>query len=96
MIIRVLMDLNDDGYLYMLNIQTEDKERTLQTLKNYSNDVRYVEEKQEATRFDKGARVLPDGSIVKRCTLFGDKVAARFSFDKSEYKKFIINKAVCV
>lgn len=96
MIIRVLMDLNDDGYLWMLNIQTEDKDTTLRTLKTFSNDVRYVEEKEKATRFDKGNRLLPDGSIVKRCTFFGDKVAARFSFNKSEYKKFIIDKAVAV
>ena len=46
MIVRCLVDLNNEGVLFLLTIQTEDRERLFKELKSFSNDVRYVEDKE--------------------------------------------------
>lgn len=96
MIVRCLVDLNNEGFLYTLTIQTEDKERLFQELKLHSDDVRFIEDKKEPSVRDKGTRVLTDGSRVLRCQFFGDKVCGLSAFGKSEGRMFIINKAVSV
>lgn len=96
MIVRCLVDLNNEGFLYTLTIQTEDKERLFQELKLHSNDVRYIEDKKEPSNRDKGDRILTDGSRVLRCQFFGDKVCGLSAFGKSEGRMFIINKAVSI
>ena len=42
MIVRVLVDLNDEGWLYLLTIQTEDKDRLFELVKEHSHDVRFI------------------------------------------------------
>lgn len=96
MIVRVLVDLNDEGWLYLLTIQTEDKDRLFELLKEHSHDVRFIEEKEEPSKRDTGDRKLDDGSIVLRCQSFGDKVGAMYAFGKSQGKMCTIEKAVVV
>lgn len=96
MIVRCLVDLNNEGYLYTLTIQTEDKEKLFEELKLFSNDVRYIEDKEEPSKRDKGDKILSDGSKVLRCQFFGDKVCGISAFGKSEGRMFIINKATSI
>lgn len=92
MIYRFLVD--DSGDFYMMTVETEDKQRTVATLKGYSRDVRYVDSKDELGKKDTGKRRLPDGSIVRRCVFFGCKVGAMMRFEKSAYKLGTVKKAV--
>lgn len=96
MIVRCLVDLNNEGVLYLLTIQTEDRERLFKELKSFSNDVRYVEDKEEPSQRDKGDRILTDGSKVLRCQFFGDKVYGLSAFSKNAGKMAVINKAVSI
>ena len=89
MIVRCLVDLNNEGVLFLLTIQTEDRERLF-------NDVRYVEDKEEPSQRDKGDRILTDGSKVLRCQFFGDKVYGLSAFSKNAGKMAVINKAVSI
>ena len=96
MIVRCLVDLNNEGVLFLLTIQTEDKDMLFELLKEHSHDVRFIEEKDEPSRRDTGDRKLDDGSIVLRCQSFGDKVGAMYAFGKSQGKMCTIEKAVAV
>lgn len=89
-----LVDLNNAGELYRLSIQTEDVKKTAETLLEYSKDVRYIGNKEEAGRKDIGVRKLPDGSTIVRCQFFGDKIGYVNRFAANETRMNIINKAV--
>ncbi|BAL85146.1 hypothetical protein SELR_pSRC300730 (plasmid) [Selenomonas ruminantium subsp. lactilytica TAM6421] len=93
MIYSVLMDLNNGGDLYRLLIESDNLTRTLKELLKYSDDVRYVDAKEEPGKKDKGIRVLADGSVVRRCQFFGSKVGYNMRFATSEYKLNTIKKA---
>lgn len=93
MIHQILMDLNNDGNLYRLMVESDDLCRTLAQLLEYSPDVRYVDSKGELGRKDKGVRVLPDGSVVRRCQFFGSKTGYNMRFATSEYKLNTVKKA---
>ena len=93
MIYSVLVDLNNSGDLYRLLVESDNLTRTLEELLKISDDVRYVDAKEELGKKDKGIRVLPDGSIVRRCQFFGSKVGYNMRFATSEYKLNTIKKA---
>ena len=94
MIFRFLVDYGNIGDYYMMTIETEDKALLTTKLKQYSNDVRYVDSKNELGAKDKGKRVLSDGSIVRRCVFFGSKIGFLARFAKSPYRMGILKKAV--
>lgn len=87
------MDLNNDGNLYRLMVESDDLCRTLGQLVEFSPDVRYVDSKEDLGKKDKGERVLPDGSIIRRCQFFGSKTGYNMRFATSEYKLNTIRKA---
>ncbi len=93
MIYSVLVDLNNSGDLYRLLIESDNLARALEELLKVSDDVRYVDAKEEPGKKDKGIRVLPDGSIVRRCQFFGSKIGYNMRFATSEYKLNTIRKA---
>lgn len=94
MIYNVLIDYGNQGDLFRLAIESEDLHSTLRTLLNYSNDVRYIDSKDELGKKDKGNKVLEDGSIIRRSQFFGSKIGYQMRFQTSEYKTNILNKAV--
>lgn len=94
MIVSVLVDFNDEGDFYRLTIETENKHRLFEYLTSLSNDVRYIEDKEERGRKDTGCRVLPDGSTILRCQWFGSKIGHMMRFETSPYKMGVIKKAV--
>lgn len=96
MISRFLIDYNNTGNLFCFTIMTENRDRLCNLLKTYSNDVRYLEDKETAGKKDKGKRKLEDGSIVLRCQYFGDKIPAMYSFKNSPSRFNLIQKAVIV
>lgn len=89
----MLMDFNDTGDFYRLTIETEDKQALFKYLCQFSNDVRYIEDKEERGKKDVGTRVLPDGSTILRCQWFGSKIGHLMRFETSQYKMGVINKA---
>ena len=80
----------------MMTIETEDKASLIAELKRWSNDVRYVDSKDELGSKDKGKRRLDDGSIVRRCDFFGSKISYMMRFETSPYRMGILKKAVVV
>lgn len=96
MILSLLVDFNDKGSLYSMTVETANKSRLFKTLHKYSNDVRFIEEKEERGAKDKGERVLSDGSIVLRCKYFGDKVSSVYAFGKSPGKMNVLKMGVVV
>ena len=96
MILRFLVDYANQGDYYMMTIETEDKASLIAELKRWSNDVRYVDSKDELGSKDKGKRRLDDGSIVRRCDFFGSKVGYMMRFETSPYRMGILKKAVVV
>lgn len=93
MVHQILMDLNNDGNLYRLMVESDDVCRTLGQLLEYSPDVRYVDSKAEPGKKDKGVRVLPDGSVIRRAQFFGSKTGYNMRFATSDYKMNIVKKA---
>lgn len=89
----MLMDFNDTGDFYRLTIETEDKQVLFKYLCQFSNDVRYIEDKEERGKKDVGTRVLPDGSTILRCQWFGSKIGHLMRFETSPYKMGVIKKA---
>lgn len=96
MILSLLVDFNDKGSLYSMTVETANKTKLFKTLHKYSNDVRFIEEKEERGAKDKGERVLSDGSIVLRCKYFGDKVSSVYAFGKSPGKMNVLKMGVVV
>lgn len=96
MILRCLVDYGNSGSLFCFTIETDDEQSLFSILKSYSNDVRFLEEKKEKSRFDKGCRKLKDGSTILRCQYFGEKFLSMFAFKNSPGRWNIIEKAVAV
>ena len=93
MIYNVLIDLNNQGDLYRMAIESDDLSATLTELLKYSDDVRYIDSKEELGKKDKGTKRLDKGGIVRRCQFIGSKVGYVNRFAASEYKFNIISKA---
>ena len=95
-IVRFLVDYANQGDYYMMTIETEDKASLITELKRWSNDVRYVDSKDELGSKDKGKRRLDDGSIVRRCQWWGSKIGYCMRFETSPYSMETMKKAVVV
>ena len=96
LILRFLVDYANQGDYYMMTIETEDKASLITELKRWSNDVRYVDSKDELGSKDKGKRRLDDGSIVRRCQWWGSKIGYCMRFETSPYRMETMKKAVVV
>ena len=95
-IVRFLVDYANQGDYYMMTIEAEDKASLITELKRWSNDVRYVDSKDELGSKDKGKRRLDDGSIVRRCQWWGSKIGYCMRFETSPYRMETMKKAVVV
>lgn len=67
------VDLNNEGHLYRIGVECEDKDAVETHFKQYSRDVRYDGCKEHAGKNDTGNRVIFPGAIIKSCHWIEDK-----------------------
>lgn len=74
MIYYFLVDYGNSGSYYRFGIMTDnDKEVAMAYLQQYSNDVRYLREREFPSLHDRGVKKIPCGTIVS-CTFMYDKI----------------------
>lgn len=73
MIHYFLVDYANIGAYYRFGIMTDDKEGAMVYLQQFSNDVRYLREREDPSLHDRGTKKIPCGVIVS-CKFMYDKI----------------------